>query len=113
MGYKVDKMQPRHPYDLLVNGNIKIDVKVSNYFYGVDESYKSHSFNLGKKFHNCDIFILIGLNSNKEIVKFLVIPSKMLMGVKQVCIGEESKYDKYNDAFRYIEKYDYFYHDLF
>lgn len=112
MGYKVDKMQTRHPYDLLANDAIKIDVKVSTYFYGVDESYKSHSFNLGKKSHNCDIFILIGLDDNKNIVKFLVIPSKMLMGIKQVCIGEISKYDKYHNAFEYIAQYNSFYNGL-
>ena len=54
-GYYVEKMTTRHSYDLLINNNIKIDVKVSNYYHG--KSFKYHTFNLEKKYHNCDIFI--------------------------------------------------------
>lgn len=109
-GYKVDKMTTGHPYDLLVNNNIKIDVKVSNYYHG--DTYKYHTFGLGKKYHNCDIFICVGINEEENIEKILIIPSKFLMNIKQLSVGIKSEYDKYNEAWEYLDKYDRFYKEL-
>ena len=106
MGYKVDKMSTNHPYDLLINDNIKIDVKVSNL-----TKYNYFTFNLTKPYHNCDIFICVCIDENK-IVKPLVIPSKRLMGIKQLSVGTNSEYDCYKDRYDYIEIYDKFYDTL-
>lgn len=106
-GYYVEKMTTRHPYDLLINNNIKVDVKVSNYYHG--KGFKYHTFNLENKYHNCDIFICIGLDELGQVVKCLVIPSKYLMNKKQLSIGIHSRYDKFNNAWSYIEKYSEFY----
>lgn len=107
LGYEVEKMTTKHPYDLLVNNNIKVDVKVSRYYKG--KGFKYHTFNMEKKYHNCDIFICIGLDEEDHVVKTLVIPSKYLMNKKQLSVGIESKYDKFNDRWDYIEKYSNFY----
>ena len=109
-GYKVEKMSTGHPYDLLVNDYIKIDVKVSHYYHG--DGYKSHSFGLSKKDHNCDIFICVAVDDKENIIKNLIIPSKFLMGIKQLVIGVNSKYDKFNNKFEYIDKFDSFYASL-
>ena len=109
-GYKVDKMTTRHPYDLLVNNSIKIDVKVSRYYHG--ETYKYHTFGLGKKYHNCDIFICVGIDKEENIEKILIIPSKFLMDIRQLSVGIKSEYDKYNEAWEYLDKYDRFYKEL-
>ncbi|RDY22860.1 hypothetical protein CHF27_011100 [Romboutsia maritimum] len=107
-GYIVEKMSTKHPYDLLVNDNIKIDVKVSRYYH--KDNFKFYSFNLEKKYHNCDIFIFVGLKDGKEeIERLFIIPSKYLMGIKQLSIGTQSKYDKYQNRWDYIEKYSEFY----
>lgn len=107
MGYEVEKMTTKHPYDLLVNNNIKVDVKVSRYYK--KDNFKFHTFNLEKKYHNCDIFICIGIDDSDDIVKTLVIPSKYLIGKKQLSAGVCSRYDKFNNAWHYIEKYSEFY----
>lgn len=107
LGYEVEKMTTKHPYDLLVNNNIKVDVKVSRYYKG--KGFKYHTFNMEKKYHNCDVFICIGLDEGDYVVKTLVIPSKYLMNKKQLSVGIESKYDKFNDRWDYIEKYSNFY----
>lgn len=107
LGYEVEKMTTKHPYDLLVNNNIKVDVKVSRYYKG--KGFKYHTFNMEKKYHNCDIFICIGLDEEDHVVKILVIPSKYLMNKKQLSVGIESKYDKFNDRWDYIDKYSNFY----
>lgn len=107
-GYMVEKMSTKHPYDLLVNNNIKIDVKASRYYH--KDNFKFHSFNLEKKYHNCDIFIFVGLaDEADDIEKILIIPSKYLMGKKQLSVGLTSKYDKYQDRWDYLEKYSDFY----
>lgn len=109
-GYEVEKMSTKHPYDLLVENFIKIDVKVSSYYKG--ETYQYHTFNLEKTHHNCDIFILVGLDDEGKVVKRLIIPSKFLMGKKQISVGLTSKYDKFNERCDYIDKYIDFYKEL-
>ena len=109
-GYTVEKMSIKHPYDLLVNNNIKIDVKAShiyNYAHG-----KYYSFNLEKTHHNCDIFIFVCLDENEGVVKKLIIPSKFLMGVKQISVGLQSKYDIYDNRFDYLDKFNEFYSSI-
>ena len=108
-GYEVERMSMKHPYDLLVNQNIKIDVKVSNLYKG--EKGEFHTFNLEKYNHNCDLFVCICVTDG-EVVKILVIPSKFLMKVSQLSLGMNSIYDVFKDRFDYIEKYDVFYNKL-
>lgn len=111
LGFTVDKMDTLHPYDVLVNNNIKIDVKVSNW-YETPDGLKYHSFGLGKRHHNCDIFILVGLDSNGCVYRTMIIPSKFVMNKKQISCGVESKYNKYINKWDYIEQYSNFYENL-
>lgn len=111
LGYGVEKMTTKHPYDLLVNDNIKIDVKTSR-FYENKDGARYHSFNLDKKHHNCDIFICICLDCDEEIKKCLIIPSKYLMGRKQLSVGINSIYDRFDKEFKYIDMYNIFYNTL-
>ena len=112
LGYDVEKMTTKHPYDLLINDNLKVDVKVSRYYKANEGDFKYHTFNLEKIYHNCDIFILVCLNEEDEIVKLLIIPSKYLMGKKQVSVGVSSKYDRFNKKFECIDKYVQFYNEI-
>ncbi|NFI30656.1 hypothetical protein FDA37_00070 [Clostridium botulinum] len=103
-GYEVEKMTTRHPYDLLVNGNIKIDVKAANK-YSSPIGWASYSFNLEKENPTCDIYVICCLQDEK----ILVIPSKFLKQT-QLCITDKtSKYDIYKDRWDYIEQYNSFY----
>lgn len=108
-GYEVEKMSTKHPYDLLVNLNIKVDVKVSNLYRGSKGEF--HTFNLEKHNHNCDLFICVCVTDG-EIVKTLVIPSKFLMKISQLSVGIISIYDVFKDRYDFIEKYDGFYNKL-
>ena len=106
-GYKVEKMSTRHPYDLLINGNIKIDVKAANK-YTSPTGWSSYSFNLEKNSPTCDIYVIRCLQDNKT----LVIPSKFLKQTQLCITNKESKYDKFKDRWDYLEKYDKFYKNL-
>lgn len=109
-GYIAEKMSVKHPYDLLINKNVKIDVKTSNIFIS-SKGWSSYSFNLEKSKSTCDIYVFICMEDKKPN-KILVIPSKFLHQT-QVCItNNESKYDIYKDKWEYIEQYNEFYKNI-
>ena len=110
-GYDVKNVsEKKFPYDLIVNNDIKIDVKLSHLYKGCNGNF--YSCNLEKKIPTCDLYIIICENDDMSINKILIIPSKFLMGIKQLVIGVNSKYDKFNNKFEYIDKFDSFYASL-
>lgn len=100
----------RFPYDILVNGITKIDVKVSN-GYSCDKGYW-YSFNLESNIPKCDIFVFYCTN-NGEKEKTLIIPANILKDMRQLSIGKTSVYDVYVDRWDYIEKHVSIMSDLF
>lgn len=102
--YKVEKMSVKHPYDLLVNGNIKIDVKTANKYIS-PKGWSSYSFNLEKSNPTCDIYVFICKDDNK----ILVIPSKFLKQTQLCITDKKSKYDAFKDNWEYVEVYNKFY----
>ena len=109
-GYKVDKMPNKHPYDLLVNDNIKIDSKVSKAIKR--DKYSYYTFNLEKKNPTCDIYVAFCVDDYLNPIKTYVIPSKFLH-LSQLSIGiHKSKYDVFLDRWDYIDVFDKFYKQL-
>lgn len=104
LGYRVEKMSIKHPYDLLVNENIKIDVKTARK-YNSDKGWSSYSFNLEKSNPTCDIYVFICV----EDEKYLIIPSKFLRQTQLCITDKESKYDVFKDKWEYVEVYNKFY----
>lgn len=101
----------RHPYDLLTDSRVKIDVKVSKGFTNNCNS-RAFTFNLEKKEPTCDLFLLYCVDDNGTIKKRLIIPSFILIGQTQVGVGDVSKWDKYMDRWEFIVKIDEFYKNL-
>lgn len=99
-------MSVKHPYDLLVNSNIKIDVKTAR-LYTSEHGNSYYTFNLEKKNPTCDIYIFYCV----EIEKILIIPSKFLRQT-QLCISENSKYNRYTNRWDYLKIYDNFYKEV-
>ena len=110
-GYDVKNVsEKKFPYDLIVNNDIKIDVKLSHLYKGCNGNF--YSCNLEKKIPTCDLYIIICENDDMSINKILIIPSKFLH-ITQLSIGEiESKYNKYIDRWDYIETYNKFYNSI-
>lgn len=106
MGFYVDKMTTRHPYDLLVNDAVKIDVKSANIYY--NKGFKTHTFNLSKKNPTCDIYVLIALDENGEVEKELVVPSHFV-NQRVIAIGVNSIYDRYQERYDFVQQYSDFY----
>lgn len=102
LGFKPRKTPPRHPYDILVNDVLKIDVKSANPTLSKVKNMNEFIFAINNEYPKCDLFIFITqLNDSKEVY---LIPSKYVMQ-SQLGIGETSKYDCYKNRFDYIEKY--------
>lgn len=109
LGYDVEFTKARYPYDLIANGNIKIDVKCSNLYQGKYGNF--YTFNLEKAMPTCDVFVCYCLNENSR--KVYVIPSCVLSGKTQLSIGEtRSKYDKYINNWDIIFRYEAFYLEM-
>ena len=105
-GYDVQRMSTKHPYDLLVNECIKIDIKVSKpHFFN---SSRTHSFRTAKKFATCDIYIMFAMDENENLEKLLIIPGYKLK-ITTLCIGKNSSYDKYIERWDYLNSFDLFY----
>ena len=111
MGQNKKKTKPKYPYDILVNRNVKVDVKASRLFNNYGNS-KYYTFNLEKKDQTCDIFVFYCINQNDEIERTFVIPSTVLSGKTQLAVGESSMYDKYIDQWRFISDYNKFMTEL-
>lgn len=108
--YKVIDMTTNHPFDLLLNNNVRIDVKASHLYEG--KLGKFYAFNLERKYHDCDIFFLRCINNQGEY-RDLIIPVSRVMGQKQISVGEnKSKWYAYENRYDLIDKYIGFYEDL-
>ena len=100
-GFEVEKMPQNFPYDILVDNSIKIDVKASHLYHGKQGNF--FTFNLEKKYATCDIYVLLTLDDNDNIINTFIVPSKFVIKNTQISIGEyASKYHKYRDRWDYI-----------
>lgn len=106
LGYEVEQMSTKHPYDLLVNSAVKIDVKIANPCYL--SGSRVHVFRTGKKSPTCDIYVCIARNEHGEAEKTLIIPSHHLR-IVTLSIGKVSEYDRFMDRWDYISNYAQFY----
>ncbi len=102
-GYSVQDTRMIAPYDLIINKDVKIDVKSGCAYY--EHGNRHYSFGINKKYPTCDIYIIYAINENKkDIDKTFIIPSKYLH-ITTLHIGEISKYNTFIDQWKYIDKY--------
>lgn len=110
-GLSATQTNPRYPYDLLVGGCVKVDVKVSFPFKNNCNAF-ANTFNLEKKDPTCDIFVMYCLDLDGNAQKTLIIPSSALSGKTQVGVGKESKWDVFDNCWHYIAEYDSFFKNI-
>lgn len=102
MGYKVESMSTKFPYDLLVNDCIKVDVKASRKHGGYC------IFGINKTNPTSDLYICLVFDDEKEIVKTFVIPSHFVK-TKTLNVSPKSEYNRFIDAWHYLKVFDDFY----
>ncbi|MEK5038806.1 hypothetical protein [Sporosarcina sp. FSL K6-3457] len=103
LGFKAERMSTKHPYDLLVEGTVKVDVKVANP-YLLKGKHRTHTFRLGKVDPTCDIYICVLLDEKGRHERRLVIPSHHVR-LPMLNMGTTSKYHVYDEKFEYIRQY--------
>lgn len=97
-GFKVERMTTRYPYDLYINGCVKVDVKISGLStFGNSVGF---AFNLEKRFPTCDFYLLI--SDYGDSMNFYIVPS--VINQTQISIWAISSiYDKFKDRIDLIE----------
>lgn len=104
-GFECIHTSTKFPYDLLVDGKVKIDVKVSHL---VDMGNGSaYTFKIAKNMPKCDLYIAHCLNENTgKVAKTYIIPAHVLTGMSQLSIGKGcSKYDAYLNRWELIKRF--------
>lgn len=108
-GHDVERMSTKYPYDLLVNGTVKVDVKKS--LPHVMRGSRVHTFGIAKKAPTCDIYICLAYDEFGVLERSFIIPSHYLK-VVTLCVGRVSKYNEYLDKWDYIDEYTKFFHEI-
>lgn len=99
---KVKKMTTKHPYDLLVNDCVKIDVKAGKAHNHLGT--RAHTFRLSKKYATCDIYVCVALDEEETIEKYLIIPSSHVQ-ILTLNLGKNSKYNRYINNWGFINRF--------
>lgn len=99
MGYRVETTSANHPYDLLIDGCVKVDVKTAKTSY--IRGCPVHAYRLAKKQQTCDFYIFY----EYDTLRVYVVPAHKCQGQVQVEMGYNSKlYAKYLGAFHLIKE---------
>ena len=99
----VESTSTKYPYDILVDGVVKIDVKAAR--STLIRGYEAFSFRIAKKQPTCDFYVLVEVNDLESIERIMIVPSGDVTGQVQICVGSgESKYDKYIDRWDMIRQ---------
>lgn len=110
LGYEVEETPIRHPYDLLVNGCVKVDVKAANISY--IRGSKIRAYRLAKRQHTCDIYLFCEIDDSK-ISNVYVVPASVVTNQVQVEMGtSKTIYEKYRNRYDLIQKTIDFYKSL-
>ena len=106
-GHSVQETTTKHPYDLLVDGCVKIDVKAAN--TSLIRGSEVHAYRLSKRQHTCDFYICCEADTGG----IYIVPANMVTGQVQIEMGLNSqKYSHYKDAFYLIDDAVNFYKSL-
>lgn len=102
-GYTCEKTSTRYPYDLLVNGCVKVDVKAAR--KSKSNGSDVYSFELAKPQQTCDVYVAVCLDDDKP-QKIYIIPAHIMHGKTQLALGvSHSKYDHYIDRWGIIDQF--------
>jgi len=103
LGYEIEFCSTKAPYDIVVNGTVRIDVKVAKKYF--IDSYHVNSFGINKKYPTADLYMCFALDEFGEIQRTLIIPAIKLKNSSTLSIGKKSKYDQYKDNYKLIDKF--------
>lgn len=98
-GHKVELTSAKHPYDILVDGCVKIDVKAAN--ISEVRGTEVYAYRIAKPQQTCDFYVCC---ENDGDHRMYVIPANAVNGQKQIEMGAiTTKYDFYKEAWYLID----------
>lgn len=97
LGFTVEKMSTKYPFDLLVDDIAKVDVKYSRLY--TNNKWNFYSFHLEKRYPTCDFYILVAECPDGSL-RYFVVPA-VAAHITQISIGEFS-----GGWYRYENRYD-------
>ena len=100
MGHKAELTPVKFPYDILVDGVTKIDVKAGNKYH-CPSGTSWYTFNLEAAYPKCDFLIAYCVESD-AIKATYIIPAHIMLGRKQLSMGKDTKYKRYVDRWDLI-----------
>lgn len=102
-GYTIKRMTTQHPYDLLINDKVKLDVKMGS-AYELKGS-RVHTFGINKKYSTCDVYIIVALNEEQDKIERIFIIPGFKLKIVTMSIGKHSKYNKYINKWDIIDQF--------
>lgn len=108
-GYKVELMNYKYPFDLLVNDAIRIDVKSAKAY--LSQGSRCHTVGINKKYATCDLYLIFALDEYENIERTFIMPGCDLR-VTSMSFGKDSIYNAYINRWDLFKKYDDFYNNL-
>lgn len=109
MGYSAGQMSCKCPFDILVNGKIRIDVKSAKAY--ISKGSRVHTVGINKRIATCDLYLIFALDENENIERTFIIPGCDLR-VTSMNFGKDSIYNIYLNKWDLLKKYDDFYNNL-
>lgn len=97
--YQCEPTSIKHPYDLLINGSVKADVKASK----MDETGR-YNFHIAKNLPKADVYIMWCVADNEDVMDVYIIPAHILYGHPNIAIRPgKSKLDCYRNRWDIID----------
>jgi hypothetical protein len=69
-GFRIDEQTTKAPFDLLVDGRVRVDVKSGSQYQNI-----GYIFALNKRTPTCDVYMLATLNSKQRPLTWYFVPS--------------------------------------
>lgn len=96
-GWDAVRQNRRAPFDILVNGKVRIDVKAAKFTsYATDYKYRQEGFVFNTK-KRCDLFLLCLCTPDWGIQHKLFVPSSVAPSTITISDVAHTKYSKYTD----------------
>ena len=102
LGHEAELTPVKFPYDILVDGVTKIDVKAGNKYISTDSSW--YTFNLEAKYPKADFLIVYCIDKG-DIKHTYIIPAHIMLGKSQLSMGENTMYKQYEDRWDLISRH--------
>jgi len=104
-GYTAEDTPVKFPYDVLVNGMVKIDVKCAR--ISKVREHDTYAFHISKDMPTCDLYFICCLDDADAIKMLYIIPAHKIRGqVQLVMSGSQvsKKYAKYLNRWDLLDK---------